>query len=87
MVMQSKALERITKLPAFSQTEMRKINYLIQKALLSTSVQQRLLNRDSSLQAEFGLPAHVWATLSEIKAGSIADFCGGISLLQDDMES
>lgn len=87
MVVHSKTLGRITKLPVFSHTEMRKVNYLIQKALLSSNLQQRLLDLDSSLQAEFGLPTHVWTTLSEIKASSIADFCGEVSFLQDDIAS
>ncbi|MGB7337976.1 MAG: hypothetical protein WBC91_03710 [Phototrophicaceae bacterium] len=82
MVMQDKTRSRITALPAFSHNDMRQVNTLIQKALLSSSLERRLLAMDNSLQIEFALPTRIWDHLSEIKASSLSDFCGEILRLQ-----
>jgi hypothetical protein len=87
MLMYNNKLSRITLLPAFSHTELRNINHLIQTALLSSHLQQRLLTMDVSLQMEFDLPAHVWDRLSKINASSMADFCGELLRLQGEMNS
>jgi hypothetical protein len=66
---------------------MRNINYLIQTALLSSHIQERLLTMDVALQIEFDLPSHVWERLSKINASSMADFCGELLRLQGETSS
>lgn len=85
MVMYDKNIGKMTLLPVFSHSEMRHINRLIQTALLSNHLQQRLLTMDVSLQREFNLPTHVWEQLSEINASSMADFCGEVLRLQGEV--
>ena len=83
MVMYNNQVRPITILPVFTRTEMRAINQLIQKALLSEQMQQRLLNMDATLQVEFNLSNSTWDQLTKIEALSMADFCGELLQLQD----
>jgi hypothetical protein len=71
-----------TALPTFTRTEMRNINRMVQKALLSEHMQRRLLSLDEKLQDEFNLSNSAWDQIASIKAFSIADFCGELMVLQ-----
>lgn len=83
MVMRERTITSITALPAFTQKEMRNINKLLQQALLNGQLKQRLMRKDITLCAEFGLSNSVWEQLSKIRAISFAEFCGELNQLQE----